>query len=194
MDYLSNYETGDELQHYGVKGMKWGVRRASKQLSRATDSQSRDKAVASLNKHRAKSVQKIKELEGKRDKLNTALTKSSQKDAVKATKYEQKAAKYDKKASKATKKSYRAAKRARGAFFSDSTLKWATKSELYKEKAADKQVKADLYRAKAKSYAAKYEQAKAKVEANERMIATFQQGVRDIDSALVNKGRRYING
>lgn len=34
--------TNEELQHYGVKGMRWGVRRTSKQLARAKKERSED--------------------------------------------------------------------------------------------------------------------------------------------------------
>ena len=47
-------ENNNELYHYGVRGMKWGIKKASKTLSsdKAT-SEKKEKAVASLEKHKA---------------------------------------------------------------------------------------------------------------------------------------------
>lgn len=193
-NYISNYESGEELQHYGVKGMRWGVRRASKQLSSATDSASRDKAVASLNKHRTKSTQKIQKLEKKQEKLNASLTRSGAKDVAKAAKLEKKASKLDSKVLKYTKKSNKYKVKAGKKFFSDSATKAMVKGESYSTKAQITKAKADALHSKAKSYSAKYESAKAKIDSNERMIAAFKKGINDIDTALETKGRRYING
>ena len=57
-----------ELMHYGVPGMKWGVRRATKRLSKATTKEQRDKAVGKLETHRAKASAKIEKLNKKRPK------------------------------------------------------------------------------------------------------------------------------
>ena len=73
-----SYKT-NELYHYGVKGMRWGVRRASKQLTKATTSDSRNKAIANLNKHREKASSEVSKLKKQRVKLDDKLRKATTK-------------------------------------------------------------------------------------------------------------------
>ena len=61
--------TDGELYHYGVKGMKWGVRRAQKALSKASSSRDSDRALSKLQKHRDKGsaeLAKLKKLASER--------------------------------------------------------------------------------------------------------------------------------
>ena len=87
----------DELRHYGVKGMKWGVRRARN--SRARDAARLKRMSNKLDKSAAKSEnkyqnnkQRIKEAnrdfelgrisEKKRDRIETKNTKKANKNAI----------------------------------------------------------------------------------------------------------------
>lgn len=183
MNYCGTYRSGsyDELYHYGVKGMRWGVRRATKKLSRATNQKDYDSAVSSLNKHRVKASSKLQKLQKQRPKLDDTLRKSTAKDVAKASKLESKASKLDMKIAKNQKK-------ASGFFTSQSNAeKLLAKNTVMKNKS-------DMLHAKANKMKANYEKAKAKVEANESMRRAFQQGINDIDMALLDAGRKYIKG
>ena len=157
----------NELEHYGVKGMKWGVHRAQKKLAKASTQEQRDKAIASLNKHRGKASSKIAKLEKKRPKLEKAYDRAILKTDVKISKMEQKRSKHTRKATKLL-----------------STDKIRSR-HLAKAQIMDMKIK-DL---KAHSDRAKSEMAK-----NERLIELFNRGISDIDSTLALAGKKYING
>lgn len=74
--YHSEDEYSDELQHYGVIGMKWGVRRAAKAYSKASTSEGKAKAKAKLEKHMEKASKKLNKFNAKADKkMNKAVQK-----------------------------------------------------------------------------------------------------------------------
>ena len=181
MGYENQTLHDDELMHYGVLGMRWGVRRASKQLSRATDSETRNAAVNSLKKHKSKGEAKVASLEKKRVKLDDKLRKATTKDKVKATKLENKASKLDKKAFKLQKKAtswYASGDRANSLY---------TRGEI-------KKVKAEKLRIKSSVLNSNYEKVKARVDANESMQKAYKIQLNKIDHAITENGRRYING
>lgn len=157
----------DELMHYGVKGMRWGVRRATKALSKATTDEQREKAVNRLNKHRDKASRKIEKLDKARPKLERRVEKAITKNDVRATELNSKAV--------------RLQKRANGLFVSDA-------------KAMKRLQKANLLESQAKALAVKSNEAKAKLAQNEAMTKAFKQGINDIDDALVEYGRKYVRG
>lgn len=171
MIITQNYEeihgNSEELMHYGVKGMRWGVRRASRSLTKATTAEGRDKAVATLNKHREKASAEITKLEKKRPKLEKRVEQNIVKNDTKAAKLYEKAA-------------YKRNK-AYGRFTSQS-------------KAEKRIFEANKLEAKADVLKSRSEKAKAALAKNETMTKAFKQGIKDIDQTLVNNGRRYING
>ena len=115
----------DYLAHYGVMGMKWGVRK---------DSYTR------LSDRRASNSAKIEKYQ---QKLNTVGAKNR---AAKAAKFKAKQDKYDRKAAKARKRL------AQGKNISTKQLKRIAKAEKYRAKTAKYSAKNDKYQAKIAKY------------------------------------------
>lgn len=162
---MVNYQNSEELMHYGVKGMKWGVHRASKQLAKATTTKERDAAIAKLNKHRGKASAKVEKLEKQHVQLEKDVNRH-------ITKNDTKAAEIKAKAAQVRKKAY-------GRFTSQDR----SEQMLYKANKLD---------ARANDLMARSEKAKAKLAKNEKMTELFKKGLNDIDAAMVDKGRKYL--
>ena len=69
--YTASYDTGNSLAHYGVKGMRWGVRRGRKARSAAQRARKIDPSTlsdAELNAHilRMQREQQYKQLSGRK--------------------------------------------------------------------------------------------------------------------------------
>lgn len=159
----------DELMHYGVLGMKWGVRRNLKQLSTANssgDKNRRNQAVNNLKTHKAKINKKISSLDAKNAKIETKREKLAKTKDTKIAKYETKATKYRYKSTR-------------------------TLNTLKERKLETKARKMDLKVNKLKQADTKM---RVKIENNERMKEVLNTGLKDINTALVDNGRRYING
>lgn len=156
-----------ELYHYGVKGMKWGVRRAMKELHDSNSTGRKgghNHAVAVLSEHRDKINKKLASLDKKSTSLEATRYKQATKNANKIAELERKAAKHRLKAGKA---------------FNTST------SDKHLHKAA----KLDYKVSKLKKAAAKTQ---AKIEKNERLKAIFNEGLKEINRELVTKGQDFL--
>lgn len=164
---MSDYIVVDgELKHYGVRGMRWGVRRDRKKLAKASTNEQRDKAIRSLNNRREKGSNKVDKLSKKTPKLEVRA-----RDAE--LKYDAKAASMYARAAKMRRKAY-------GAF----TPKWLSDNRLFKS--------GKLY-AQADDIKSRSNKAKAKLKHNKKMIEAFQIEINNIDQALVSVGKDYAD-
>ena len=157
----------DTLVHYGVKGMKWGVRRAMKELHESNRTGSKgahNHAVAVLSEHRDKIGKKLASLDKKSTKLESKRYKQ-------ATKTEKKIAKLERKSAKAKLKAGKA-------FYTSTSNKRLHKSAKFDYKVS-----------KLKKTIAKTQ---AKIEKNERLKAIYKKSLNEINYELVTKGQDFL--
>lgn len=155
----------EELYHYGVKGMRWGVRRAQKRLSNpSTTPDKRAKAIGSLEKHKAKATKKVAKLEKKSVKLE----KKVERDALKV----------NAKAASLKRSALREKQR-------------ALHTRSY-SKAQERMFRAEKLDTRAELLYANIEQRKALVKQNAKMREVFNTEIKNIDSILIKEGRRRL--
>lgn len=175
--------TDDELRHYGVVGMKWGVRKAerlhannrklaikeSKYNKKAAVYRKRsekihaDKDLGAANKQAIKAANYSK----KAAKLEKrAVTSESDYDR---TRFIKKAAKFDYKAAKATQKSNRISKTTG---YGVDAMKWSIKSDKFAAKAA---------------------KANMKIANNDAYIATTKRKISSLSDAELASGKEYVD-
>lgn len=146
-NYVTSDEDSDELYHYGVLGMKWGVHRVR------MHNKSYDRLASKASRYEQKAIKKQKKSENYHAKYDL---KSSNKAMKKALRYEKKAMQNQNKADKAdalndklffeqkaAKMNYKAADRrieanrkAKAAGYGKRALFYSIRSDVYKRKAA----------------------------------------------------------
>lgn len=168
-----------ELQHYGVLGMKWGVRRSSAQLGGRVD------------KLRKKNTSLRKEVE-EADRSAKVYDKKSLDMQTRNSKYESRIAKataakakYDLKTQKEMSKRH---------VNSNKVGKYMAKSAKYDTqiKKAQKKLKYNKWAIKSeqtKAYAAK---ARDRIAKNEKLMNTYNKTIDAIDRGTIEQGRWFM--
>lgn len=175
---MYNYNVyNNELYHYGVIGMKWGVRKGN--VAKAYT-----KAVAKKDKLNAKADKLERKHQKAEIKANSGASAKYQKYSTKAAKYQTKALKKSTGLFKNTDKN----KRAAGKYLVKAN-KYEKKAGKYKHKFEKRQTVASISKGKmlkAQRKAQKWEKA---------MDKTFRgMDVSTLSESTVNAGREYING
>ena len=168
-EFVDGLLKDDELCHYGVVGMKWGVRRGVKELNRAYSDGGvyrgqHNHAVSKLSGHRDKINKKISKLEKKRVSIDNAIYKNETKIAPKVAKLHQKASKLTVKA--------------------DRTSNYDRYEKLHR--------KANILEYKVSKLESTAAKAKAKLAKNQKIQEEFKKGLSTIQKEMIDKGRDFL--
>ena len=177
------YTNSDELYHYGVIGMKWGVRRAARK-NRANSRL--EKKALKYDIKSAKALRKSEKLHAKYD------LETSNKAAKKAANYSIKAAKALKKANKQTSEFKRSSLERKAAKYEYKSATQQRKANRI-SKSAGYGGKATVQYIKSDKFAKKAAKARLKIANNKRYIARMKTKVNTLSDKDTRTGKDYIN-
>lgn len=169
----------NELMHYGVPGMRWGVRRNRQQLvSKST------KYGNKMNKLETKRAVLIK----KANNYNTKSIKTQSHNEP----YERKLAKNSAKKAKWDLKAQKQLNERHTNF--DKVGKYQAKSAKYNKNImkAQKKLKHNKWAIKENKIRNKAEKAQIKIEKNKKLKSKFDNTIRDLDAGIIDDGNRFI--
>lgn len=176
-----NNNQNEYLQHFGIPGMRWGVRRTSEQLGNKIDKYR--KKNTQLNEYAKQQHSKSEEL------------------GRKALAFRNKQAKWQRRLDKATAKKakydyavYKQSNKLIGKPNIDKIAKFTAKAmkQQHKIEKAQKHIKFNKYQLKSDKAKAKALKAEKYIKKNEQMISMYKNTIRDIDSGTINTGKSFI--
>lgn len=178
---MQNY-TNEELYHYGVLGMKWGVHRAARKTAK---NERLERKALKYDLKSNKANQKSEKIHAEQD------LGRSNRAAKKAAKYAIKSDKLQRKALDANSelRRTRLEKRAAKADFKSATKRMEANKLSKLTGYGDKAMK---YSIKSDKIARKAAKARMKIANNENYVAKMKEKVNNIPDAEVKLGRDYI--
>lgn len=177
------YTNSDELYHYGVIGMKWGVRRAARKA------RSNERLAKKAQKYDIKSDKALRKSEKLHAKYDL---ETSNKAAKKAANYSIKATKLQKKAASQTSEFKRSSLERKAAKYEYKSATQQRKANRI-SKTAGYGGKATVQYVKSDKFARKAAKARLKIAKNKRYIAGMKQKVNNLSDKDTRTGKEYIN-